>query len=89
MPTSMGTKHGAVAMGLGSKQVHGGAVGPGGNFMGTKNPQDITRKVSSYSGKNSGPAVPGNVGIKQTGRAGGRNRKFAGVVGTGKATGTK
>lgn len=88
MPVSKGTNHGAMSMGLGSQQVNKGVVGPGSNFSSTKNPQDIARKVSAYSGEASGPSVPGNVGIKQR-RTGGQSRKFAGVVGYGKATGTK
>lgn len=80
MPRSEGTRHGAMATGLAQAKM--GSIGiykP----TGTVNPQDIERKGSTKP-----PAVPGNVGIKQTGRTGGQNRKFAGKVGFQKATGT-
>lgn len=88
MPKAMGSNHGAMSMGLGSKQVNPGVTGPGGKFSSTKNPQDISRKVSNYSGENSGPSVPKNIGISQR-KTGGMNRKFAGVVGPTKGSGTK
>lgn len=66
-----------------------GVTGPGGKFAGRTMPQDVDRKVNTYSGSASGPKVPGGVGIKNTSRTGGQGRKFAGVVGASKAMGTK
>lgn len=79
--------NGMSGSGLGHPLVMG-VTGPGGKFSGTMNPQDIERKVSGYSGEESGPSVPKNVGISQR-RTGGMNRKFAGVVGATQAKGTK
>lgn len=78
--------HGLSGSGLGHPE-NMGVTGPGGKFMGRTMSQDIERKVSTYSGSDSGPSVPGNVGVKQK-RTGGMNRKFAGNVGPGGYKGT-
>ncbi len=65
-----------------------GVTGAGGSFVGTTTPQDIQRNVKETSGENSGKKVPSNVGVKNTSRAGGMNRKFAGKVGPGGYSGT-
>lgn len=85
--TQVKSGHGLSGSGLAHPE-NMGVTGPGGKFSGRTMPQDIERKVNTYSGSNSGPKVPGNVGIKQD-RTGGQKRKFAGVVGASKASGTK
>lgn len=85
--TKITAGHGLSGSGLAHPE-NMGVTGPGGKFMGRTMPQDTERKVDTYSGSNSGPKVSGNVGIGQR-RTGGMNRKFAGVVGAVKATGTK
>lgn len=89
MPTSLQTRHGAVASGL--AKAKGSSMGPGGKFVGTKNSQDIKRSVSSSQvGNDSGPkgSNDGNPGVP-AGHTGGMKRKFAGKVGFQKAMGTK
>lgn len=88
MPTSQTTRHGAVATGL--AKAKGSSMGPGGNFVGTKNPQDIKRSVSSTQvGNDSGPkgSNDGNSGVP-AGRTGGMKKKSAGKVGFQKAMGS-
>ncbi len=89
MPSTQATRHGATATGL--AKAKGGVMGPGGKFMGTTNPQDTARKVSSPQvGSDSGPkgSYDGNSGVP-SGYTGGMNKKKAGKVGFQKATGTK
>lgn len=81
--------HGLSGSGLGHPE-NMGVSGPGGKFMGRTMPQDIKRN-SSTNGQEVGEVgskkVPGNIGIKQD-RTGGMKRKFAGVVGPTKGSGT-
>ncbi len=81
------TVHGAPASGLGKAKL--GGMGIYGQ-QGTKNEQDLSRKTSSNAVGSNGVrgSSDGNPGVK-SGRTGGMNRKFAGVVGAQKATGTK
>lgn len=78
--------NGMMGSGLGHPE-NMGVTGPGGKFMGRTMPQDIERKVGGYSGEESGPKVPMNVGMKPH-KTGGMSRKGAGVVGATKAKGT-
>lgn len=83
--TKIKSGHGLEGSGLGHPE-NMGVSGPGGKFSGRTMPQDIDRKVNSYSDGNSGPKV-GNVGMKAH-KTGGMSRKGAGGVGAFKATGT-